>query len=831
MIKLAPRKKAAKKATGKPRPLRGATLFSYWMTAFVGIALTLTTAIGVPVYLQRESEGHEQAEAVAAQSRVLAARLTQTLALYRQMLQGLVADPALPPLLADVDALAQREKTLTVLLPDTLQVRLLPIGHDQLLPDATPPFSYAALALLRAAERANDPPPLELHLAQAPQPYLAGAARLAGGGGVLYVAWEAIPLRHWITAIPAEFGRVELQQEVEGRFATLYANAAAGVARAPDVVLPIPGSLLRIAHWYGPGPLSRAGAEPGMVALLLALALSAGLMWLQYWRLRKALNADQAALVHLVEDVLAGQEPRRLRVRIRDYSYMAKLLSQRLTTLREQSPRGPKVAREERKARTAKQSVPEPARREPQASPPDDLLGELPDVIFRPYDIRGVVGNTLTVSVMREIGRAIGSEAHDQGQQTLAVARDARESGVELSKALMAGINATGRDVIDLGMVPVPVLYFATHYLGSNSGVMVTGSHNPPEYNGLKVVIDGETLAGPRIRSLRERVERGELLEGAGASHAQDLVPDYLERVTQDVSVARPLKVVIDCGNGCTALVAPRLYKALGCEVVELHCELKDPPDHHPDPSRPENLQDLGRSVVAERADLGLAFDGDGDRLGVVDSRGHIIWPDRVLMLLAADVLSRNPGGDVVFDVKCSRSLASQILQYGGRPVMWKSGHSLIKAKLRETGALLAGEWTGHIMFRERWYGFDDALYAGARLLEILSMDQRSSAKIFADYPEAIATPELFLPLAEGAQYELMDRLQRHSELLVGAKLTTVDGLRAESEDGWGLVRASNTAPALSFRFEADSEQALDRIQDLYRQLLGAVAPEVKPPF
>jgi phosphomannomutase/phosphoglucomutase len=460
------------------------------------------------------------------------------------------------------------------------------------------------------------------------------------------------------------------------------------------------------------------------------------------------------------------------------------------------------------------------------------MESEVPSIIFRAYDIRGVVGDTITPEVVFELGRAIGSQASDQGQQSVLVARDARPSGTELSQALAAGLNASGCDVLDLGMVPVPVLYFATHFLATDSGVMVTGSHNPAEYNGLKVVVGGESLSGERIQALRERIEAGDLLEGKGGMQTRDLVPDYIERIAEDVGLARTLKVVIDCGNGCPALVAPDLFRALGCEVVELGCDVEPGTATRPaDPSRPENLKALQNAVVSERADLGLAFDGDGDRLGVVDSRGRIIWPDRVLMLLSADVLSRHPGSDVIFDVKCSRALASQILQHGGRPVMWKSGHSLLKAKLRETGALLAGEYSGHIVFQERWYGFDDALYAGARLSEVLALDPRSSAEVFADYPESLGTPELLLPVADGEQFRVMERAHQRVDLLDGAKLTTIDGLRAEFEDGWGLMRASNTTPALAFRFEADSEQALQRIQELYRAVLAEVAPELVAPF
>ncbi|MES9886544.1 MAG: phosphomannomutase/phosphoglucomutase, partial [Candidatus Sedimenticola sp. 6PFRAG1] len=342
--------------------------------------------------------------------------------------------------------------------------------------------------------------------------------------------------------------------------------------------------------------------------------------------------------------------------------------------------------------------------------------GSLPKSIFLAYDIRGVVGETLTPDVVFELGRAIGSEAYDRGQQTVIVGRDGRDSGEELSEALCRGLMDSGRDVVRIGVVPTPLLYFATHFLGSNTGVMITGSHNPVEYNGLKIVVGGEALEGDSIQALGQRIESGNLLQGNGMEQEQELIQDYIARVTEDVQLARPLKVVVDSGNGSAGLVAPDLLRALGCDVIELFSEIDGSfPNHHPDPSKPENLQTLITMVRERKADIGVAFDGDGDRLGVVDSDGKIIWPDRLLMLFARDVLARQPGSDVIFDVKSTRHLATEVLGYGGRPIMWKTGHSPIKAKMKETGALLAGEMSGHIFFRERWYGFDDGVYSCAR--------------------------------------------------------------------------------------------------------------------
>jgi phosphomannomutase/phosphoglucomutase len=455
----------------------------------------------------------------------------------------------------------------------------------------------------------------------------------------------------------------------------------------------------------------------------------------------------------------------------------------------------------------------------------------VPASIFRAYDIRGVVGNTLTEEIVYNIGCAIGSEAHTRGQQTIIIGRDGRLSGPTFSEALSNGLRAAGRDVIDIGQVPTPVLYFATHYLNTGSGVMVTGSHNPADYNGLKMVLKGETLAEEDIQILRRRIEMEDFTSGPGSVRSQDVVADYMATIVSDVKMVRSLKVVIDCGNGVAGGVAPLLLRKLGCEVIELYCEVDGQfPNHHPDPSQLENLEDLIASVKHHKADLGLAFDGDGDRLALVDGSGKVIWPDRQMMLYAKDVLSRNPGALILFDIKCSRHLAQYISKHGGQPLMWKTGHSLIKRKMKETGALLAGEMSGHIFFKERWFGFDDALYTAARLLEALAADRRSVASVFQALPDAVSTPELRVDLPEGAQTVFMARLMDLANLQ-GAALNTIDGLRADFEDGWGLVRASNTTPSLILRFEANTEAALSRIKEEFRTLMRKVDPAVQLPF
>jgi phosphomannomutase/phosphoglucomutase len=449
--------------------------------------------------------------------------------------------------------------------------------------------------------------------------------------------------------------------------------------------------------------------------------------------------------------------------------------------------------------------------------------------IFKAYDIRGIVGKTLTEETARLIGRALGSEARQRGVRSIAVGRDGRISGPQLAGALAAGIVSSGVDVIDLGCVPTPVTYFAAHHLQVGSCVSVTGSHNPPDYNGFKMVLAGETLYGEQIQSLLHRITSADFSVGQGVLCRTDVKPAYLDRIVGDVKLSRPMKIVVDCGNGVAGELVPQLFRRMGCEVVELFCEIDGHfPNHHPDPSKPENLVAVQHALQTTDAELGLAFDCDGDRLGVVTKDGEIIYPDRQLMLFAADILSRNPGAQIIYDVKCSRWVAESIRYQGGQPLMWNTGHALIKAKLRETGAPLAGEMSGHMFFNERWYGFDDGLYAGARLLEIVSRWPLASGGAnwpLKHLPNALATPELNLKMQEGEPHMLVAKLQRVGRFPTAQQLLTLDGVRAEYADGFGLARASNTTPVVVLRFEADNAPALARIQAEFKSAMESVWP------
>ena len=438
--------------------------------------------------------------------------------------------------------------------------------------------------------------------------------------------------------------------------------------------------------------------------------------------------------------------------------------------------------------------------------------------IFKAYDIRGIVEQELTPEIVKLIGLAIGSESIEKGERGVVVGRDGRLSGSSLMESLKAGLKQSGCHVVDIGMVPTPLVYFATYTKAATSGVMITGSHNPPEYNGFKIMIAGEALSGERIQELYQRIKNNDFTSGHGTSTKVDIEDDYIDRVKSDIKLSKPLNIVVDCGNGVAGNIAPKLFEQLGVKVNKLFCLIDGNfPNHHPDPSKLHNLEDIIKEVVDTGADMGFAFDGDGDRLGLIDNKGNVIWADRQMILYSRDILERNPGAKIVFDVKCSSLLPKDISEHGGEPIMSRTGHSFIKAKLKETGAALGGEMSGHIFFKERWYGFDDALYTGARLLEILSKTDQTCEQVFANLPNSINTPEINIHFDEqGQQFSAMDNLANNVSF-DGAKITTIDGVRVDYPNGWGLVRPSNTTPCLVLRFEADDEKTLVEIQEKFR--------------
>ncbi|MGD9861336.1 MAG: phosphomannomutase/phosphoglucomutase [Marinobacterium sp.] len=444
--------------------------------------------------------------------------------------------------------------------------------------------------------------------------------------------------------------------------------------------------------------------------------------------------------------------------------------------------------------------------------------------IFRAYDIRGIVGQSLTDATVYHIGRAFAAAAAARNIREVVVAADGRLSGPSLKQILIQGLTDSGCQVLDIGYVPTPVLYFAAHQRDDQTGIMITGSHNPADYNGFKMMLGGETLSGDQIQDLARCIEQQAYVDGTGAAEPLAIERAYSERILKDINLKRPMKVVVDCGNGIAGGIAPELLEQLGCEVIPLFCEVDGTfPNHHPDPGKLKNLQDAIAAVKEHQAYLGLAFDGDGDRVGVITPSGHVVYPDRVMMLFAEDVLSRNPGAEILFDVKCSRLLPQVIEQAGGKATMWKTGHSLIKRQMKACGALLAGEMSGHIFFKERWYGFDDGLYSAARLLEILSGRYEDADAIFSAYPEDISTPEINIEVREDNKFALVEALQQAA--FPGGNVSHIDGVRVDYADGWGLMRASNTTPVLVLRFEAENDAALSRIKHEFQSRLGAIDP------
>ncbi len=723
------------------------------------------------------AQGVQDARDHAAQA--LAAEITSERAAIVHALA--IVDPA--SALTDPAAAAARARGL---LPQAIQLELYSGNLDEVLHANYRDFGYAKAAQLMAAQGAAGAPPAQ-SVSYGNGRRLSFVVPLGPPQAAQAWAWVELPfapLRERFEALPTGGGRLDLRQGDEHDAMRLLSNGEASAvtqvggakvagsvftvgAALPDAFIVLPRSVI-------------------LAALLAALGLLGG-AFLLYLRMRPP-------RAEVVED--------------------------------EAPP--PPVAEEE-PIHLAPVAAPAPA-------PPvvhGAGLAVDPD-IFRAYDIRGVVGSTLSREVARALGQAIGALMTEKGLREIVVGRDGRLSGPELVDGLSAGLRAAGIDVLDIGVVPTPVLYYATFRYNTGCGVAVTGSHNPPDYNGFKIVVGGETLSEGAIQDLYQRIASGALPnDGQGGLRQVDVAADYTERVVSDVLAERTLKIVVDAGNGVAGAIAPALLEGVGCEVIPLYCDVDGTfPNHHPDPSDPANLHDLIVSVQKTGADLGIAFDGDGDRLGVVNRSGEIIYPDRLLMLFARDVLSRQPGATVIYDVKCTSHLKGQILDAGGSPLMWRTGHSLIKAKMREIGAELAGEMSGHFFFKERWFGFDDGIYAAARLLEILAGDAqgRTPEEIFATLPQSVSTPELKVPVGEGGPHRFMDQFRAQASF-DDATLTTIDGVRADWSDGWGLVRASNTTPVLVLRFEADDNNTLKRIQQVFRKQLIALDYKLKLPF
>jgi len=816
-------------------------------------------AAGALLWIAHQSSQEQQANTLAnAWGQSQASAVEHALAQLAEDAGAAAREPQVLEALRSGQAEQLRAAEQTLRYRDgVIDAYINPIGGARQAPDRPGPLNFAALDLLQRAENGAAPAPEAFKVGNRWLLYSAVALRPTPqqpAEGTLLLVTELSHLLATLPDLPAEAGQLRLIQQFNNAPAQTLAQRGGAGDAGDAITLPSANPNWKLS--FVPGPEADASQPSPLLLLAAALVALCGLLLglqLALSAQQRRLHEDVMQLSRLVQELCTGKAIKTPTLSLPALDALAKSLARLPQRNATPAPvMAPPVAQ------PAVQPTPTNEYVDPLFQDTDildiDILDEdqdwlgldtkeretamsaakapnLPASIFRAYDIRGVVGDTLTNETAYWIGRAVGSESLAQGEPDVSVGRDGRLSGPELVQHLIQGLVDSGCSVSDVGMVPTPVLYYAANVLAGKSGVMLTGSHNPPDYNGFKIVIAGDTLANEQIQKLRQRIETGDLSEGVGQAEQVDVLDSYFKRIRDDVALARPLKVVVDCGNGVAGVIAPQLIEALGCKVIPLFCEVDGNfPNHHPDPGKLENLEDLIAKVQAEKADLGLAFDGDGDRVGVVTNAGTVIYPDRLLMLFAKDVVARNPGADIIFDVKCTRRLTPLISGYGGRPVMWKTGHSLIKKKMKETGALLAGEMSGHIFFKERWYGFDDGIYSAVRLLEILSQDKRAAEQVFSAFPNDISTPEINIQVTEESKFSIIEAL--HRDAYWGeANITTLDGVRVDYPKGWGLVRASNTTPVLVLRFEAETEEELKRIQEVFRAQLYTVAPDLTLPF
>ncbi|QRY80333.1 phosphomannomutase/phosphoglucomutase [Pseudomonas sp. PDNC002] len=861
---LVPAEKAARTPAPKldVKPLLPALVLSIGGVAAAGVLLWFT--------LFGQADAVQAAKLGSAWGGSQAGGLRQSLSLLAADGRSMAGNPELLPILQSNDParIAGIEKALAQgHLDGLVDVHLNANGQAVQDTSRPGPLNYAALDMLHRVESGQSVAPEAYKVGNRWLVYSPTALRAADNTiqGTLLLVVDLQRLLSTLPPLPTDVGQLQLSQQFGNSPAQilLQQGQASG---APAQQLPSGNPNWKLSFTPG-ASITEPLYSPALLGIAALLALAGALLglYLAQGAMQRRVSKDAQALGQFIQELAGQRTAKAPELSLPSLQALAQALARQPRRKTETNGASAPVAAPATPAQptpapaVAVASAPGAASDAPLVDPlfqstdildidildeDQDLLGleqtpamstpkapQLPASIFRAYDIRGVVGDTLTAETAYWVGRAIGSESLARGEPCVSVGRDGRLSGPELVQQLIQGLLDCGCQVTDVGMVPTPVLYYAANVLEGKSGVMLTGSHNPPDYNGFKIVVAGETLANEQIQALRERIQNNDLASGVGSVQQIDILPRYFKQIRDDIALAKPLKVVVDCGNGVAGVIAPQLIEALGCTVIPLYCDVDGTfPNHHPDPGKPENLEDLIAKVKETGADLGLAFDGDGDRVGVVTNEGTIIYPDRLLMLFAKDVVSRNPGADIIFDVKCTRRLISLISGYGGRPVMWKTGHSLIKKKMKETGALLAGEMSGHIFFKERWYGFDDGIYSAARLLEIISLDKRDAERVFSAFPMDISTPEINITVTDEGKFALIEALQARGQW-GEANLTTLDGVRVDYPKGWGLVRASNTTPVLVLRFEADSQEELERIKEVFRTQLKAVDPALSLPF
>ncbi len=829
------------------------------------ISLVLILCVGGGSYwlsLPDMKQAKQNAGSVAAQG--LAKNISDRLFNIQHTLNGMAQLPSVMTALQarDLEAIETLQSELQVLLPYARRIRILHHSVSETDSSSVPHMGYADLEMVQSTLTSPQQPVIQgskehRHLA------LTSVVNDVNGQvlGVILASLKFDFLNNSLSPFGLKMGLIEIRQQK----AVLATAGDPQLKLEDDQPIQIKNSLWQIYYW------PNLHTTRSMLTLLFALVGLSGLLvclsfFISYRKLAGFIRQDQSSILKAAKDLLSGKISGNYPVHLNEMKPVITNIVQYKRVVDQQGEevidddseiddgffdeglessfldinRGVELDEDDE----IELSMPDTVYEEPETTGNEKSEEIIPispftdtsdlDRIFKAYDVRGIVDKTITADIVYKIGKALGAEAEAANAGTVVIARDGRLSSQAFAQSLAEGVISSGRNVLDIGVVPTPVLYFVAHHSEGRSGAMITASHNPAEYNGVKIVVNGKALFGEGIKKLQKRIENDDYVRGSMSGSVEQntlFTNEYIGMLCEDIHMERPMKVVIDCGNGAASELAPVLLRTIGCEVIELYCEIDGNfPNHHPDPSRPENLVDLVEAVKQNQADIGLAFDGDGDRLGVVDSSGKVIWPDRQMMMFAKNVLADKPGSEVIFDVKCSRHLTDVVIKHGGRPLMWKTGHSLVKAKVKETGAVLAGEMSGHIIFNDRWFDFDDALYAASRLIEILSADTRQSSEVFADFPDSHSTPEINVPIQDGTGARFVEQMFNQANFQDGNVLN-IDGLRVEFDDGWGLVRASNTTPSLVLRFEADSEQAMKRIQHQFKQLMLQVNPELSLPF
>ncbi|MFV1983571.1 MAG: phosphomannomutase/phosphoglucomutase [Thiohalomonadales bacterium] len=847
--------------------VKGQSVKSISVYAFLCFVVTLIFSTYLSQYGLLYEARDYQKNYLASQTKVMSTLFQTKTVEYVYTLKSLAEDESIQKLLLNRkwDKVHLLEKKLITKFPDASSISFLPSGYDTLNDKVEPNITYACLDLVHKAEKKQAYSLFELHGTKSVQAHIGFVYPVIDSLskkviGTIRITLKTELLQRWLNEI-TDNSYIELVQDAGSNELIKIAETKNESLRigVPTSEVKIEGTRWYLHVWLANEKTPSILNMFTFIVIVFSIFIAGITIFLITQSLSRTIKIDLDTFMQLVAAVAKGNKNHDYKLHLKEFKEAAlnvNNLASDSSMVRERDGNSENIDTNsmlsvddlttdplfinedsisveelDSDSDIVKASGINKAPADFSVPMPDDATTTLPKEIFKAYDIRGVVGTTLTTEIIELIGRAIGTQALSVGKKKIAFARDGRLSGPELGSALVKGLRSTGMNVIDIGMVPTPLLYFVASTATDGTGVMLTGSHNPPNYNGIKMMIAGDTLSGDAIQDLYKRIIDKDFVSGEGSYETASVNETYLKRVTDDVKMPRKLRVVIDCGNGVAGVIAPDLYRKMGCDVIELFCDVDGKfPNHHPDPSQPKNLTHLIEAVKTQKADIGFAFDGDGDRLGVISGDGNVIWPDRLMMLFAADVLSRKPGAKIIFDVKCTSNLTKFIWEKGGEPLMWKTGHSFIKAKLKESGALLAGEMSGHIFFKERWYGFDDALYSGARLLEILSKDTRKPKVILATLPDMINTPELHLKMVEGEHHEIMEKLYDNAEF-GSANILMIDGIRADYEDGWGLVRASNTTPTLVFRFEGKDQAALTRIQEQFKKQVLAINPNLKMPF